>query len=191
MDGRMSWLAIFSYLFHFVQLIMLEFKALTFPCCYRCDVCATFTPMSHWLKIPIKVAWDRITSLSLFCSFLRCCASTEAISPPNRPERWRGFWKNPRKLQIIDLAILGNKVELIMTSQSLPAPAAALAPICESDLAPEPGQVLVAEVGGHSMRAFVMRRNAGNIQAFALMQAERTRCAGDLSPVSKTGVITS
>lgn len=54
-----------------------------------------------------------------------------------------------RKPRIIDLAILGNKVELIMTSESFPAPPALLAPICESDLAPEWGQVLVVEVGGH------------------------------------------
>lgn len=56
-----------------------------------------------------------------------------------------GFLIN-RKPQIIDLAILGNKVKLIMTSESFPAPPAPPALICESDLAPERGQVLVAEV---------------------------------------------
>lgn len=72
-----------------------------------------------------------------------------------------GFLIN-RKPQIIDLAILGNKVELIMTSESLPAPPAPLGLICESDLAPERGQMPVGEVEGQSTGAFVRRRNAVN-----------------------------
>lgn len=58
-----------------------------------------------------------------------------------------GFLIN-RKPQIIDLAILGNKVELIMTSESLLAPLSPLDLIRESDLAPEWGQVPVGEVKG-------------------------------------------
>lgn len=59
-----------------------------------------------------------------------------------------GFLIN-RKPQIIDLAILGNKVELIMRSELFPAPPAPLALICESYLLPEWGQVPVDEVEGH------------------------------------------
>lgn len=95
-----------------------------------------------------------------------------------------GFLINT-KPQIIDLAILGNKVELIMTSKSFRAPPAPLAVICESD-----------GVKCRSSRSKVIRwkpfcDSAVKARAFVLRQAERPCGAGDLSPASKTGVITS
>lgn len=99
-----------------------------------------------------------------------------------------GFLIN-RKPQIIDLAILGNKVELIMTSESLPVPPAPLGRSASQ----------IWHLNGvkcRSVRSKVIRWEPSlqlpyYTTVFVLRQAERTRGAGDLSPASKTGVITS
>lgn len=154
-------------------------------CCISCIIVTFLLFIFVAKKYPDRFCTSS-DSFSVFSStlFFLCC--NRSSMSPYSVWTMAGFLIN-RMPQIIDLAILGNKVELIMTNESFPAPPAPLA----SDLAPERGQVPVDEVEGHSMGAFATSLNAGNAQPFALRQAERTRGASDLSPALKTGVITS